>query len=305
MIYPEKKPKKLYSKYRILSLSLALTSFCSLGFCNEVSLDQNLKESIALQENLAYKKKSDSSYMENSSVQQEQNTMMNSKVTIGGNYTYIHLKPNDNPSFHGSLGGAQVMYEYLPLNRFYGGVRFDYKQGTAHGTNEKRSLLYFDVQERLGYTFGFLDDKCSFTLFSGFGYHYLAQHLTTTPGASVRFNYNEFYFPVGFLSDYEVNSWFMVGLNFTWMAQVYPTTSIVPLKGARWDLSYTMVNFYASLPLTFTLTDDKRFLLTVNPFYEHWKDGHSTAVLSTGAPLGLPSNTYNYGGVDVNLSYRF
>lgn len=228
-----------------------------------------------------------------------------SKVTLGGNYTYIHLKPKGNASFSGSLGGLQALYEFTPMNRFYGGVLFNYRQGSASGDDGRRDLLFFDAEERLGYTFSLCEDSCFFTLYSGFGFHYSGQNLKPDVGQSVRFNYNEFYFPLGFLFGYDVNSWFDIGLNFSWKAQVFPTVAIIPIKGANWDLAYRFLNFYVSVPLTFTLTEDKRFLLTVNPFYEHWNDGRSTAELSTGVTLGLPSNDYNYGGCDINLSYRF
>jgi hypothetical protein len=42
-----------------------------------------------------------------------------------------------------------------------------------------------------------------------------------------------------------------------------------------------------------------------NPFYEHWQDGHTTAKLSNGTPLGLPGNTYNFYGIELNFSFCF
>jgi hypothetical protein len=107
------------------------------------------------------------------------------------------------------------------------------------------------------------------------------------------------------LTSYEANSWITVGLNFIWMPQVFSSVTIVPLKGARWVTINTLSNVYAEIPLTFAVTEDKRFLITFNPFYEFWKDGHTTAKLSNGTHLGLPGNIYNFYGAELNFGYCF
>lgn len=224
---------------------------------------------------------------------------------IGVNYTYVTLKPHDHTTFHSSLGGMQALYEYRPLNRFYGGAKLTWRQGKPKGSTGTRSLLYFDAQERLGYTFAPENGDWALTLFSGFCFRYLGQHLTPKSGSSLRFKYNEFYVPVGMLTTYEANSWLSVGLNFMWMPQVFSSVSIVPLKGARWVTTNTLGNFYAEMPLNFAVTEDKRFLITFNPFYERWKDGPTTAKSSNGTHLGLPGNTYNFYGAELNFGYCF
>lgn len=228
---------------------------------------------------------------------------LNSRLQIGGNYTYVNFKPKGNHSFRGNLGGAQAIYEYRPMNQFYGAGRFAWHQGTMHGHSEKRTLTNYEGQERLGYTFA--NDDWDLSLYTGFGYHYLKQRLSPKSGDSLKFTYNEFYVPVGWLANYCVNSWFEIGIDFTWMPQVFSSVTIVPLGGARWSLKNTLTNFYVSLPHTFTFTKSRRFQIILNPFYEHWEDGHSTAKLSSGIALGLPKNMYNYYGVDVNFAYRF
>jgi hypothetical protein len=235
------------------------------------------------------------------------NIVLNSRIQIGGNYTRLNLRPHLSSSFNGNLGGAQAIYEYMPANSLYAGVKVCWREGRTHGSDGRRSILYLDGQERIGYTFGntFGNPNWTATLFSGLGYHYLGQKFYPTIGSSVRFNYNEFYIPVGFLTNYDVSPCFGIGVDFTWMPQVYPTVSIIPLRGARWNLAYKFANFYVSVPLTFILTKDNRFQLIVNPFYERWQDGHSTAKLSGLVSLGLPGNTYNFYGVDVNFGYCF
>lgn len=236
----------------------------------------------------------------NSSQNSAPGTELKSRLKVGGNYTHVNLKPHGNPSFRGNLGGAQGLYEYRSANCFYGAAKLDWKEGRTHGDG-KRSLLYIDVQERLGYTFGSSD--WLLTLFSGFGYRHLGHKLEKH--GSLRLRYNEFYFPVGLITDYNVNSWFAVGLGFTWMPQVFPTVTISPLKGARWKLTNTLDNFSVEFPFDFTLTENKRFHLIFSPFYEHWQDGHTTAKSSTGEKLGLRGNSYNFWGALLNFGYYF
>jgi hypothetical protein len=230
---------------------------------------------------------------------------LHSRLEIGGNYTYVTLKPHDHQTFTGNLGGIQALYEYRPANRFYGGVEFSWREGDTHSAVGKRSLLYFDVQERFGYTLASAQEAFRLTLFSGFAYRYLGETFKPKYRGSLSFGYNEFYFPVGFLSCYRANSVFSFGVDFTWMPQVYTTVSIVPLKGARWVITNRLDNFLVEAPFTFTLTKNNRLLLILKPSYQYWKDGHSTAKLRNGIALGLPGNTYNFYGVDLTLGYSF
>jgi len=227
------------------------------------------------------------------------------RVQIGGNYTWVSIHPHEHTTFTGNLGGAQGLFEYKPIDCFYGAVKLAWREGQTTGPAGRRSLLYIDTQERLGYTLGLFGDDLLLTGFTGLGYRYLGHDLHPKHGSSVQFDYNEIYVPVGAIADYAVNSWFAIGVGFTWMPQVYPTVKIVPLKGARWIITDQLANFYVEMPCTFTLTDSKQFAIVVNPFYEYWRDGHSTAKTSNGVHLGLPGNTYNFGGVDVNFMYSF
>lgn len=238
--------------------------------------------------------------------EQDQNeAVLDSRLQAGVDYTHVNLKPHGNHSFNGNLGGLLALYEYRPMNFFYGGLKFAWKEGDTHGSAGRRSLLYFDVQERAGYTFAWVKQNLVLTLFSGFGYRHIGQKLSPRDGDSVRFNYNEFYVPLGMLLDHDFKWWFALGLDVTWMPQVFSTVSIVPLKGARWNLTRTLANCFVEVPFTFTLTKNRRFQLIVNPFYEHWQDGHTTAKLSNGIPLGLPGNTYHFYGADLIFAYQF
>jgi hypothetical protein len=228
-----------------------------------------------------------------------------SRLDIGGDYTHVNLKPHHHPSFRGNLGGLQGMYEYRPINQIYGAAKFSWKEGDTHGSSGKRSLLYIDIQERLGYSFGSREHDWLITLFSGFGYRHLGEKLRPKHDHSLHFRYNEFYFPIGFMSDYAVNCWFALGVNVTWMPQIYPTLRISSLNKARWKLTNTLNNLSIELPFDFTLTQSQRFHLTFSPFYEHWQDGHTTARTKTGSSFHVPGNTYHFWGADLNFGYAF
>jgi hypothetical protein len=222
---------------------------------------------------------------------------------IGGDYAHVNLKPYGNPKFSGNLGGLQGLYEFRPKHNFYAAVEVAWRQGNTSGSDGNRFLRYIDTQERLGYTFGTDSEDWRLSLYSGFGFHFLGQKLTPKKGSALKLNYNEFYIPVGLKADGMFNAWFGMGFEFSWMPKVFPTVTISPLGGSHWSLKNKTNNYYVNLSFDFKLYH--RFYVSVVPFYEHWEDGRSTAKTTTGLALGLPGNTYNYWGVDLNFSYRF
>lgn len=228
-----------------------------------------------------------------------------STLQVGGSYSRANFKIDGESSFSGNLGGIQGSYEYHPHNSFYGGLRVAWKQGNTKNSVADRNLAYVDVQERVGYTYASCCSDWSLTLFSGFGYRFLGHKLKQHHDSSIRFDYNEFYIPVGFLLEYVFNSCWSIGLDCIWMPQVYSTVKITPLKGAQWILKESMGNVLIELPFTFFLTHDKRYALIFKPYYENWEDGRSTAKTSDGEKLGLPRNRYHFWGVELNVAYSF
>lgn len=228
-----------------------------------------------------------------------------SNLQIGGSYTRANIRIDEQPSFHGNLGGIQGSYEYKPWNSVYAGLRAAWKQGKTKNSFARRNLEYVDVQERIGYTYAPCCNDWALTIFSGFGYRFLGHKLKQFEEPSIKFDYNEFYIPVGFLTEYFFCSCWSLGLDFTWMPQVYPTVKITPLKGARWILKNTSGNVAVELPLTYFLTEDNCYSLVFKPFYERWEDGRSTAKTSSGQELGLPKNSYNFWGAELNIAFSF
>lgn len=228
-----------------------------------------------------------------------------SRLQIGANYTRANIKVPGQSCFDGNLGGLQGSYEYQSWNGFYGGLRVSWKQGRTENSHASRCIVYVDIQERIGYTFVSCLNNWSATVFSGFGYRYLNHRLKEHNESAVKFRYNEFYVPVGFLGEYFFSCNCSLGLNLTWMPQVYPTVEIKPLKGARWVLTNTLGNVIVELPLTYYLSECRNYSLIIKPFYEYWEDGKSTAKTSGGVPLGLPRNTYQLYGVELNIAFSF
>lgn len=232
------------------------------------------------------------------------NVEMASRFQVGANYTYAHIKPSGHSATHGNIGGMQALYEFRAPNRIYGGVAFAWRQGETEGKGGERFLRDYDVEERIGYTIANSEDTWRVTLFSGFGYRHLGEKVRTH-GSPVTFNYNEFYIPLAFLVEGKVSSLVSLGFNFQWMPQVYSTVTIVPLKGARWIIDNRVDNFMVELPLTVQVSRKHHLSMMFVPFFELWHDGDTDAKTATGVSLDVPSNTYLFAGLNVNLCYSF
>jgi len=224
-------------------------------------------------------------------------------LQIGGDYTYVIMSPRNNNSFSGSLGGAQALFEYKKLDYVYGGAKFAWRMGNMTGDDGDRSLLDIDIESRIGYVASGVHGEChpwTVIPFTGFGFRYLYETVPT-----LSFEYDEFYVPVGLLTQYRFNTFFALGFDLTWMPQVYPTVFIDPLKGARWITTHQIGNVLVEAPMTFNVYDKYNLTMVVKPYFEFWQDGKTTAVTATNVNLGIPGNYYYFMGIDINLGYSF
>jgi len=226
---------------------------------------------------------------------------LSSHFSMGGNYTYVHMKPNGIPSFHGHLGGAQIMYEYQKKNRIYAGIPISWTQGNTQGANGNRFMRIFDGQERIGYSVGGRDWMIS--LFTGVAYRRASERLKEA-GSEMTFRYNLFYVPVGMLIQGSVTEMFYMGLNLQWMPQILPMVAISTQSGAYWSLTYEHANFRGEIPFT-VYFGRHGFSIVFTPFFERWKYGHTTAKTQNNVPLGIPSNNYLFGGGKLDLRWSF
>jgi len=223
-----------------------------------------------------------------------------SHLQVGGSYTHVRLTPDGYSSYNGNLGGAQALYEFRTCQRIYGGLSVSWRQGKISGILGNGTLRDGNVEERIGYTFG--RNAYLFSLYTGFGFRYIEQ---AKGSPVVKYKYKEFYVPIGFLYDCQFTSNFNWGLYGVWMPQVHPTVTIEPIGGSRWILKRTWKNAALAMPFTFACNTSRSFTLIFKPFFEYWQDGKTTAKSVTGASLGVPQNTYLFGGIDVNLCYSF
>lgn len=226
------------------------------------------------------------------------------RFQIGGNYTYAWITPEQNSTTSGSMGGGQAIYEYCYPWAPYFGVAFDFKIGRTSDDVGTRSLNNYNPQVRVGYTLSCNTNSLAWTFFTGLGARYMAEtvKISTT---SLDFDYTEFYVPIGFLFEKMVISCFSIGCNFQWMPQVFPLVQIDPLSGARWDLTYQLANFFVEVPFKVYFFDDCRYSLSINPYFESWRNGQSTAITQTNLPLNLPGNKYIFTGLNLNLVFAF
>lgn len=225
------------------------------------------------------------------------------RVQIGGNYTYAWITPDGNDDTKGSLGGAQFLYEYRPVDFIYAATAFSYRTGNTKNGAGHREVEDFNPQARLGYTFSWDDLIDRFTLFTGVGARYMAEKVSVG-NTSLHFDYTTFYVPLGFLFEQKVVDHFLIGCNFQWMPQVFPMVRIDLLDGAQWDISYQLCNFFVEVPFILSLYDDK-FTVSFSPFVETWRDGKSKAKTLTNLALSLPGNKYLFTGINVNFGYSF
>lgn len=282
-----------------LAVSCAFLVLIGSAFAEEVAKNNSLSTIYIQQE--------DKNRSQTQPILPERNNWMrwphDHRVQVGGNYSYCWIKPQGNSTMRGSLGGAQGIYEYRPLNFVYAAAAFGYRIGKTRNHAGSREIQDFNPQARVGYTYSNEGIVDRLTFFTGVGARYMPEKVKVG-ATSIKFKYTTFYVPVGFLFEQKVMQNFLVGCNFQWMPQVFPMVRIDPLDGAEWDLTYQLLNFYVEVPLILSLYKD-RFTVSFSPFFETWRDGKSTAKTLTDLALALPGNKYYFAGVNVNFGYSF
>lgn len=225
------------------------------------------------------------------------------RCALEANYTRVDVKPRKNPSLDGNMGGLEGSFEYIPADFVYAAVGGGFRYGRISGKGSRRDLLDGEVYERIGYNATFLNCHFLLTPFTGFGYRHLSHDFKD--GVSLKMRYNEFYIPVGLLGRYNW-TYASVGFFAIWMAQVYPTVTFDVTDGARWVTKATYKNFRLGLPIFYHFQSVKNLSLFVNPSFELWQDGRTTAkTTSTQVSLGIPQNTYVFWKVGLGIEYKF
>lgn len=211
---------------------------------------------------------------------------------------------DDRLTLDGPVAGAEIDYEYKKFRALYIGLYGSWVQGKIT-KDHFPSLKVNDVEAegKFGYNYmGMQGRKVVVTPYFGVGYNYTSQEREAPH--EVTFKYNSIYLPTGFILDYHWTSWFMVSFNFKWMPQVYSKLKISSLPGKEFDLKKQSGQFLVELPLMFRLGCKKVWDITLTPYWERKKNGVSPRI-SEGVPLGLPKQSYTYGGAILTLGYTF
>jgi hypothetical protein len=236
-----------------------------------------------------------------------QTSRPDNNLSIGVSYTYVTIQPEGMTTTHGNLGGLEGVYEYLPMDGVYAAAKLAWRQGPLDSTSSMtRNFLDLKAEERVGYTFGFKRDNYwddFLTLYLGFGFRWMESTLKISSGSSLHQSYYDYYAPIGFLSNFSINSYFSIGCDFAWMAQVDPTLHVSPIGGARWSIDYEFLNFAVSVPLKFKVYDN--LFISLVPAYEHWENGATTAHTTGGVALGVPKSVYNLYSAYLVATYSF
>jgi hypothetical protein len=228
-----------------------------------------------------------------------------SRLSFGASYTYLHLGIENDSSFVGNLGGAQISYQYRPLNHLYADIKTSWKMGAVYASNRKRSLIYLDEFQRIGYTASFAADSCAASFFSGFGYRYYRQKIDSEFTKDSLHTTNFLYIPVGALIEYAASTYFSFALDFMWMPQVYASLKIKSDDTYKKRVSNQLGSISIYLPLSFTFNNLKEFHFVITPFYQRWKTCDPVAQNSAEKMKFTQINTYDFSGVDVNFQYCF
>jgi len=227
----------------------------------------------------------------------------NSIVDFGGSYTRSKIDPEGQSDFDGNMWGVQGNYQYRPLKSIYAAIGGNWRYGKNTGSSGVRDLTDASVHERIGYTFCI--NRLLVSAYSGFGYRFLGHHVKPNSGSDIKLYYHEFFIPVGWQSVYDMNRCISIGFNAVWMPQVFSSVTFKMVDGARWVTKNTYKNFNISLPLYYHFKCINNLKLVLNPFFEFWQDGETTAETQFNDPLGLPKNNYTFWGAQLNLQYAF
>lgn len=217
------------------------------------------------------------------------------EIRVGASYSYLWLQ--QAVTHQGNLWGAQGIYEYRPKHGLYEALKGHYRQGsvTYRDTTNKYQILDLEGEGRLGWTKQYDRYKGKVTFFSGFGYRYIEQKDVTIPSLPFRYDYSNFYVPVGFLAERNLRDHWYAGVNFTWMAQVFDFVDVVPNADTHYATDRKFANFLVEAPISYRYA---HMLLEFKPFFEYWQNGSAPA-------LGYGVTDYIFVGAEFNFGYAF
>lgn len=226
---------------------------------------------------------------------------------IGSDIYYVHRSRENGSKQSGPVAGVRVGYDYIKRYRPYFGIEGVWAQGTltGHSGEGKRTKATFTdmyAEGRVGYT---LQQKAGwqafFTPFVGGGY---LEEKTNFVSPSPSRYHNKLKFPyvtAGFLSGLTLMPRLDLGLSFKLRYMWEPKNCVT--HDPKFDDSEQLIKnekLQYRVELPFIYKWNKRFLISLGPFYEY---------RHYGSHANFPSNFFEttlqmYGGT-LRLIYNF
>ncbi len=228
-----------------------------------------------------------------------------SEIYVGpqGYYAKAHIG-GISPHFHGSLWGAVIGYQYMKPQGLYFRLEADWAAGRmrSHG-NPSRYLHDENVEGVFGYAWQM--KKWRVIPYIGYAFHYLIESREATAEYTpAKFKYQTYNLPVGFWTSYAWNPHWELGIKAQWAYNIDPAVAISQLSGALWTLDHKQ-GVRVDLPLQFSFGDRVRGVLRLNPFYQWYQLGASSATSSSGTSLGITTQTWTYWGGLFSFGCQF
>ena len=173
--------------------------------------------------------------------------------------------------FSGYSIGPCVGIDYRKPSNVYGGFRFDWMLGSLHHTMPKEGYKNFDLQGRLGYTFG---QTFLFTPYSGLGLNIIKTKLPHKKNPCNTHLYNAVYVPVGVIMTYHPSSTLSYGFDYQFNPQIDAYVTLSGFKNIAFSLKLKGQH-NIEFPIQFTYPQQRfyNFQYRIVPFYRTYTYG--------------------------------
>ncbi|MCI5053068.1 MAG: hypothetical protein MRY21_08060 [Simkaniaceae bacterium] len=226
-------------------------------------------------------------------------------LSVGPVFERTHLKTNGQGNYDGNLWGAELAYTLLVPWGLYARASFDIIDGNLTGPKNGSHIEETDffIVGRVGGVFNW-GHKQQYYLapYAGYMLQTISRREHITGEQTLTYTYFMPYVPVGFYLFMQPFFAFSIGIDFCYQIGIETYLAISSLKGSRWALSRKN-NWRLELPINYRCNQavNLRFV----PYAYSGKIGSSSAVTSTGLPLGIESQSYSTWGMKVALGYNF
>lgn len=234
---------------------------------------------------------------------------------LGIDFNYARYKLGELSDIGGYLAGIHFDFYFKKPSSAFVGLYFDGKWKAGPLCSDINCCHLYDLRSdikdyitsfHLGYNAATGDEKFMFTPFSGIGFYFLSN--TLAPDI-IRYEYFNFYVPLGMEFQWNVKDHFHVGLNATYRLDAHTRVKVsTPCVDICEKLDIKRCHgFKVEIPLTWKHTFCKRvdFQTKVSPFFDWNKFGASKENTCFCIPIQVPEMKQWYVGLSVLLGIRF